>query len=108
MNGFDKREEGFESRFAHENEMEFKVRARRNKLLGLWIAVKKQLSAEKSVQYADELVQLGIVHKNDDKFIATLLEGLGDSGLGLDEATLYRQLALFFDQARLELGNKGS
>jgi hypothetical protein len=40
MSTFDKREEGFELKFAHEEEVRFRARARRNKMLGLWAAEK--------------------------------------------------------------------
>ena len=44
MTTFDKREEGFEKKFAHDEELHFKATARRNKLLGLWAAEKLGLS----------------------------------------------------------------
>ena len=44
MTTFDKREEGFEKKFAHDEELRFKANARRNKLLGLWAAEKLGLS----------------------------------------------------------------
>ncbi len=40
MSTFDKREDGFEKKFAHDEELQFKANARRNKLLGLWAAEK--------------------------------------------------------------------
>ena len=45
MTTFDKREEGFEKKFAHDEELRFKATARRNKLLGLWVAQKLGISA---------------------------------------------------------------
>jgi hypothetical protein len=42
---FDKREEGFELKFAHEEEVRFRARARRNKMLGLWAAEKLGLAS---------------------------------------------------------------
>ena len=44
MTTFDKREEGFEKKFAHDQELRFKANARRNKLLGLWAAEKLGLT----------------------------------------------------------------
>ena len=44
MTTFDKREEGFEKKFAHDEELKFKANARRNKLLGLWAAEKLGLA----------------------------------------------------------------
>ncbi|HAJ02148.1 MAG TPA: DUF1476 domain-containing protein, partial [Brevundimonas sp.] len=57
MTTFDDREKGFESKYALDQEQEFKVMARRNKLLGLWAAEKMGLSAESAEQYAAAVVR---------------------------------------------------
>ena len=56
MTTFDKREEGFEKQFAHDEELKFKASARRNKLLGLWAAEKLGLSGAQAEAYAKEVV----------------------------------------------------
>jgi hypothetical protein len=56
MTTFDKREEGFEQKFAHEEAMHFKATARRNRLLGLWAAEKLGLAGVDAEAYAKELV----------------------------------------------------
>ena len=56
MTTFDKREEGFEKKFAHDEELQFKAGARRNKLLGLWEAEKLGLSGPAAETYAKEVV----------------------------------------------------
>ena len=56
MTTFDKREEGFEKKFAHDEELKFKSEARRNKLLGLWAAEKLGLSGPDADAYAKEVV----------------------------------------------------
>jgi hypothetical protein len=53
---FDKREEGFEKKFAHDEELRFKANARRNKMLGLWAAEKLGLSGAEAEAYAKEVV----------------------------------------------------
>jgi hypothetical protein len=53
---FDKREEGFEKKFAHDEELRFKATARRNNLLGLWAAEKLGLSGDAAAAYAKEVV----------------------------------------------------
>jgi hypothetical protein len=55
--GFKDRERGFESKFAHDEELRFKVMARRNKLLGLWAAGEMGFAADKAKEYAMEVVQ---------------------------------------------------
>jgi hypothetical protein len=53
---FDKREEGFEQQFAHDEELKFKATARRDRLLGLWAAEKLGLSGSAADAYAKELI----------------------------------------------------
>ena len=54
---FDKREEGFEKKFAHDEELRFKASARRNKLLGQWAAEKLGLSGAQAEAYAKDVVR---------------------------------------------------
>jgi len=56
MTTFDKREEGFEQQFAHDEELRFKATARRNKLLGLWAAEKLGLTGAEAESYAKSIV----------------------------------------------------
>jgi hypothetical protein len=57
MSTFDKREDGFESKFAHDEELRFKATARRNKLLGLWAAELLGLDSDAAAEYAKEVVR---------------------------------------------------
>ena len=57
MSGFDKREEGFERKFAHDEELRFKATARRNKLLGLWAAEKLGIAGADAEAYAKSVVK---------------------------------------------------
>src|SRR5665213_72727 len=56
MTTFDKREDGFEKKFAHDEELQFKAKARRNKLLGVWAAGKMGLSGVDADVYAKDVV----------------------------------------------------
>jgi hypothetical protein len=66
MTTFDKREEGFEKKFAHDEELRFKANARRNKLLGLWAAEKMGLSGPAADAYAKEVVVADFEEAGDD------------------------------------------
>src|SRR5579884_3829043 len=59
---FDKREEGFEQQFVHDEALKFKATARRDRLLGLWAAGKLGLSGPAADAYAKELVVAEIEH----------------------------------------------
>jgi hypothetical protein len=65
---FDKREEEFEKRFAHDEELRFKAIARRNKMLGLWAAEKLGLSGADADAYARELVMTEFAEGDHDVF----------------------------------------
>jgi hypothetical protein len=56
MSSFDKREEGFEKKYALDEEQKFKAEARRNKLLGLWAAEKLGITGDDAAAYAKEVV----------------------------------------------------
>ena|SRR5579862_3216424 len=56
MSAFDEREKDFEARFRHDQELQFKVKARRNRLLGMWAAERMGLSEAAAQAYAKEIV----------------------------------------------------
>ncbi len=66
MTTFDKREEGFEKKFAHDEELRFKAMARRNKLLGLWAAGLLGKSGADAEAYAKEVVLADFEESGDD------------------------------------------
>jgi hypothetical protein len=66
MTTFDKREEGFEKKFAHDEELRFKAYARRNKLLGLWAAEKMGVSGPAADAYAKEVVVADFEEAGDE------------------------------------------
>lgn len=66
MASFDDRKKGFENKFAHDEEMQFKATARRNKLLGLWAAEKFGLSGDEAESYAKEVVKSDLEEPGDE------------------------------------------
>ena len=66
MSTFDKRQDGFEKKFAHDEELQFKAGARRNKLLGLWAAEKMGLSGADSAEYAKSVVAADFEEAGDE------------------------------------------
>jgi hypothetical protein len=79
MTTFDKREEGFEKKFAVDEEQKFKAEARRNKLLGLWVAEKLGMSGDSATIYAREVVAADFEEAGDGVFrkVAGDLEARG-------------------------------
>ena len=66
MTSFDKRQEGFEKKFAHDEELRFKASARRNKLLGQWAAEKLGLNGDEAAAYAKEVVMSDFEESGDE------------------------------------------
>lgn len=66
MSSFDKRQEGFEKKFAHDEELRFKATARRNKLLGMWAAEKLGKSGADAEAYAMEVVKSDFEEAGDE------------------------------------------
>lgn len=66
MTTFDQRQEGFEKKFAHDEQLRFKAMARRNKLLGLWAAEKLGLSGTAADDYAKTVVKADFEEAGDE------------------------------------------
>jgi hypothetical protein len=78
MTTFDKREEGFEKKFAHDEELRFKATARRNKLLGLWTAGKLGLSGADAEAYAKTIVMADFEEAGDNDVFRKVRKDLDD------------------------------
>jgi hypothetical protein len=81
MTTFDKREEGFEKKFAHDEELRFKATARRNKLLGLWAAEKLGLTGPAADSYAKEVVIADMEEAGDDDVVRKLRKDFDAKGV---------------------------
>jgi len=82
---FDKREEGFEKQFAHDEELRFKAMARRNKLLGLWAAGVLGKSGADAEAYAKEVVLADFEEAGDNDVLRKVAKDLADKGIGESE-----------------------
>jgi hypothetical protein len=88
MTTFDKREEGFEKQFAIEEELKFKADARRNKLLGLWVADKLGMSGDEANAYAREVVAADFEEAGDGDVVGKVMGDLAAKGIATSEAEL--------------------
>jgi hypothetical protein len=81
MSSFDKREEGFEKKFALDEEQKFKAEARRNKLLGLWAAEKLGKTGDEAAAYAKEVVSADFEEAGDADVLRKVATDLADKGV---------------------------
>lgn len=89
---FDDRKKGFEAKFQHDQETQFKITARRNKLLGLWAAGQMGLAGDDADAYAKEVVVSDFEETGDADVVRKVLGDLTDKGITLDEKGLRREM----------------
>jgi hypothetical protein len=88
MTTFDKREEGFEKKFALDEEQKFKAMARRNRLLGNWAAEKLGLSGDAATAYAKEVVAADFEESGDDDVLRKVETDLTAKGIKLAQTEI--------------------
>jgi hypothetical protein len=103
MTSFDDREKAFEAKFARDEDMAFRVTARRNRLLGQWAATQMKLTPEETDAYAKAVVQADFEEAGDEDVIRKLLGDLLAAGIETDEATVRHALGEQMVEARRQL-----
>jgi len=103
MSTFDKREEGFESKFAHDEELRFKARARRNKLIGLWAAEKLGMTGADAQTYAASIVSADLDKPNSDIVFSTLRKDFDEKGVAQSDHQIRRTMDEAMEKAIAEI-----
>ena len=96
---FDKREEGFEKQFAHDEELRFKATARRNKLLGLWVAEKLGLSGNDANTYAKDVVMADFEEAGEDDVFRKIRKDLDDKKVAVADQDIRKTMIDLMGQA---------
>jgi len=86
MSSFDKRQEGFEKKFALDAEQKFKAEARRNKLLGLWAAEKLGITGDDAAAYAKEVVAADFEEAGDQDVQNKVVKDFAAKGVAVTAA----------------------
>ena len=107
MTTFDKREEGFEKKFAHDEELRFKANARRNKLLGLWAAEKLGITGDAANTYAKEVVMADFEEAGDDDVFKKVRKDLDAKGVAPSDQDLRRTMNELMEKAIAEIKASG-
>ena len=103
MTTFDKREEGFEKKFAHDEELRFKATARRNKLVGLWAAEKLGLAGAAAESYAKDVVAAAFEHPGSDDVLAKLRKDFDAKGVATSDAEIRQVMNEMLAQAAAQI-----
>ena len=85
MTTLDKREEGFEKKFALDEEQKFKAQARRNRLLGLWAAEKLGIAGDAATAYAKEVVAADFEEAGDGDVLRKVVKDFTAKGVAITE-----------------------
>ena len=88
MTTFDKREEGFEKKFAMDADQKFKAEARRNRLLGLWAAEKLGIAGDAAAAYAKEVVASDFEESGDADVLRKVMGDLTAKGVATTESEI--------------------
>jgi hypothetical protein len=92
MTTFDKREEGFEKQFAHDEELKFRATARRNRLLGQWAAEKLGLTGAAVDVYAKEVVAADFEEAGDEDVFRKLRKDFDAKGVDQSDHQIRRTM----------------
>ena len=100
MSAFDDRQNAFESKFAHDADMQFKAEARRNKLLGLWAADLMGKSGDEAAAYAKEVIKSDFEEAGDEDVYRKVSADLGTAA---DETTIRNKMRELMAEAKAQL-----
>ena len=103
MTTFDDREQGFEGKFAHDQDLEFKALARRNRLLGLWAGGLMGLEDPHLESYAEAVIRYEVAHPGEDAIQRKVAQDLIGSGLKVSEDQVRGKMDEFLAIARGQL-----
>jgi hypothetical protein len=107
MTTFDERESTFEAKFKHDKELQFKVNARRNKLLGLWAANLLGIHGADAENYAKEVIKADFVSPGDHDVLQKVLNDFKAKNVEMSEHRLRKQMddlmKIATDQIRTEV-----
>lgn len=107
MSSFDKRKEGYESKFAHDEELKFKANARRNKLLGLWAAQKLGKNEEEAQAYAREVVRADMEEAGEEDVFRKIRSDFDAAKVDQSDHQIRRTMEELLGEAvaQIEAGN---
>jgi hypothetical protein len=103
MSTFDDRERAFETKYARDQDMQFRIVARRNKLLGQWAAGLMGLSQAEADSYASDVIRADFEEAGDEDVVRKLVGDLTSAGVDCDESRIREALAHKTVEARRQL-----
>ena len=81
MSSFDEREKGFEKKFAHDEELQFKISARTNKYIGEWASKILGYNPDQEKEYIQSVIKADFAEAGDDDVFRKVKEALKDHNI---------------------------
>jgi len=106
MTTFDDREKAFEQKYKHDQELQFKVEVRRNKLLGLWVAEMLDLKGDDAQAYAKEVVSADFEEPGDADLVHKVLADLEAKNVDMNEHRLRKKMDELTVVAKTQIMNE--
>ena len=100
MSSFDDRKKGFEKKFVHDEEMQFKVNAKRNKYLGEWVAEKLGKKDQNKEIYVQEVIKSDFAKPGDEDVFRKIQKDLKESGIEILDQEIRDQMASCLEHAK--------
>jgi hypothetical protein len=101
MNDFNDREKGFERKFANDQEVEFKISAKRNKLLAIWVANILKLNEEQKKNYIADVIKSDFQEAGDGDVFKKIKKDL--TGKNIQDAEIRQKMSEFLEAAKKEI-----
>lgn len=107
MSGYDERKRGMETQLAHESEVHFKIRNRRNRLLGEWAAFQLGLEGKDAMAYAQDVVHADFAEPGEQDVFRKVMEDFQEAGVGVTPAKLRQRMAALMVDAERQIHDEG-
>ena len=100
MSKFEEREKSFERKFAKDQELQFKVNARRNKYLAEWVCVKLGKNNEQKQDYILELIKTDMEETGDEDVFRKVKKDFDNSAISMDDSEIRNQMSHALERAK--------
>lgn len=102
-NLFEERERGYEAKWAHDEELHFKIMSLRNSRLARWAAELMRLPQEEHASYVKSVIEAGMSGKESDPVFFKIAKDLAARQVAYQDSALRNKMKEFYDQAEHEL-----
>ena len=106
MTTFNDREKAFEDKYKHDQDLQFKVEVRRNKLLGLWAAELLGITGSEAEAYAKEVVSADFEEPGDADLVRKVMADLSAKNVDMSESRLRKKMDELRDEAKHQVMNE--